>query len=67
MRYAVKVTGPTGFVCWLGTANKSGFRPLVPRDAADVFPTVQDAHEAIAILPRAFDGTGLIFSVEPAE
>jgi hypothetical protein len=67
MPFIVKATGPTGFVCWLSAANESSFRPLAPRDAADVFQTIQDAHNAIAILPRAFEGTGLIFSVESTE
>jgi|HubBroStandDraft_6_1064221.scaffolds.fasta_scaffold740965_2 hypothetical protein len=65
MAFIVKAIGPTGFACWLGSANETGFRPLAPRAMADVFETVKDAHDAIAVLLRAFEGTGLIFSVEP--
>jgi hypothetical protein len=67
MPFIVKAIGPTGFACWLGVANEAGLRLLAPREAADVFETIQDAHDAIAVMLRAFEGTGLIFSVEPAE
>jgi hypothetical protein len=64
MAFVVKATGRNGFVCWLSAANEAGFRPLAPRAMADVFHTTKDAHDAIARLPRALEGTGLIFSVE---
>jgi hypothetical protein len=58
MAFIVKATGRAGFVCWLSAANEAGFRPLAPRTMADVFLTVQDAHDAIALLPRAFEHVG---------
>ena len=67
MPYFVKATGRTGYACWLSATNEAGFRTLAPREDADVFPTAKDAHGAIAILPRAFDDAGLIFSVHPAD
>jgi len=56
-------TGRTGTVCWLSAANEKGFRTLATREWADVFPTVRDAYDAIAKLPRAFEDVGLFFSV----
>jgi hypothetical protein len=67
MAFVVKATGRTGTVCWLSAANESGFRTLATRDDAGVFPTVTDAHTAIAKLPRAFGDIGLFFSVESVD
>lgn len=67
MASVVKLTGRTGFVCWLSTPNAKGFRTLAPREHADVFQTIEDAQAAIAKLPRAFEDAGLLFSVEVTE
>jgi hypothetical protein len=67
MAFVVKATGIRGNVCWLSAANAEGFRTLATREDADLFPTVTDAHVAIAKLPRAFEDIGLIFSVELTE
>ena len=67
MAFVVKATGIRGNVCWLSAANEAGFRTLATREDAGVFPTVTEAHTAIAQLPRAFRDIGLIFSVESAD
>jgi hypothetical protein len=63
MTFFVKATGIRGKFCWLSAANEDGFRRLVTRKDADVFQTVTDAHAAIDTSPRAFEDSGLIFSV----
>jgi hypothetical protein len=67
MAYVVKATGTTGTICWLSPANEKGFRTLATREWAEVFSTLDDAHDAIVKLPRAFVDTGLKFSVELAD
>ncbi len=62
--FVVKLTGCTGVVCWQSAPNAEGFRSLATRDPADVLQTAEEAHSAIAKMPRAFEDAGLIFSVE---
>jgi hypothetical protein len=40
---------------------------MATREHVDVFETVEDAHVAIAKMPRAFPDAGLIYSVESAD
>jgi hypothetical protein len=63
MPFVVMATSRTGAVCWLSTPSAGGFRTLTTRELAEVFQTVADAHTAIAELPRAFEESGLTFSV----
>ena len=63
MPFVVRATSRTGTISWLSAPSVDGFRTLTTRDHADVFQTVADAHTAIATLPRAFEDSGLIFSV----
>jgi hypothetical protein len=64
--FVVKLTGQTGFACWLSAPNSKGFRTMTLREDADIFQTAADAHAAIAKMPRAFSDAGLVFSVEAA-
>jgi hypothetical protein len=67
MPFVVKAMGKTGAICYLSDANEAGFRTLATREMAGVFQTAEDAHAAIAKLPRAFEDAGLIFYVERAD
>ena len=67
MPYVIKASGRAGYVCWLGSANEAGLRAFAPRERASVFQTDADAIAAIANLPLAFKGVGLIYSVEVAD
>jgi hypothetical protein len=55
MPFVVKAVGRTGTVCWLNAATETGLRTLATRENADIFPTIVDAHDAIAKMPRAFE------------
>jgi hypothetical protein len=63
MPFVVRVTDRTDTISWLSAADEAGFRTLVPREMADVFQTVTDAHTAIANLPREVEDLGLVFEV----
>jgi hypothetical protein len=63
MPFVVMATSRTGIISWLSAPSAGSFRTLTTREHADVFQTVTDAHAAIAELPRAFEDSGLSFSV----
>jgi hypothetical protein len=67
MAFVVKFIGLTGKAFWLSAPNAQGIRTFTLRKRADVFPAIEDAHVAIAKMPRAFEHAGLIFSVESAD
>jgi len=63
MPFVIMATSRTATISWLSTPSAGGFRTLTTREHAEVFQTVTDAHTAIAELPRAFEDSGLTFSV----
>jgi hypothetical protein len=66
MGFVVKVTdGRSAFQSWLGPPYE-GERTLAPREMVDVFQRPEDAHAAIAAMPRTFTDTGWVSSIEPA-
>jgi len=67
MGIVVKATGRMGNVTWLSPPDSNGFRSLVPRERAHVFPLEKDARAVIAKMPPTFEDAGIVFSTEPAE
>jgi hypothetical protein len=66
MAYVVRVARDARSHAWLAPPNEGGFRTLAPRAMADVFPNREETHAAIATMPRVFEASGWIFSVEQA-
>ena len=64
MEFVVKTIGRTGMTFWLSPPSADGFRTIVDREIADVFPTVEDAHAAIGKMPQLFRDAETLFSVE---
>ncbi|HXY32588.1 MAG TPA: hypothetical protein VEI07_00080 [Planctomycetaceae bacterium] len=64
-RFVVSATGQYG-VFWLGKPSEIGLRTLVPRDQADVFPTLEEAKRAIKTMPEGYQLAKISFAVELA-
>ena len=67
MPFVVKATIRDGNVCWLAPSKAFGLRALGPRERAEVFQTVRDAHAAIAAMLRVRNRADANFSVESAD
>jgi hypothetical protein len=68
MGFVVKLTTPTGTVCWLSAPTARGIRTLDTRTNAEVFETQEDARIAIERMPPEFvKGGSASFSIESAD
>jgi hypothetical protein len=67
MGFVVKLTSPTGTVCWLSAPTAKGLRILVGRDRAEVFEPPKEAQMAIQTMPDVFVRDGAVFSIESAD
>jgi len=66
MNYVIKASGRTEYPTWLSTPGLDGDRTLVRRESAEVFSDYAEASAVIAKLPRTFEDSGVVFSIEPA-
>jgi hypothetical protein len=67
LKLVVKLTSPSGTVCWLSAPTAKRIRIVVGRERAEVFDTLEDAQMAIRTMPDVFVRDGAVFSVEPAD
>jgi hypothetical protein len=66
MAFVIKAND-RGQIGWISPLNHRGFRSLVDRAKAAVFPSREDAQRAVDQLPEAFARAGIRLSVEPAD
>jgi hypothetical protein len=67
MPFVIKMTLPTGNVCWVCAAKSFGVRTFGPREKAELFKRPADAQAVIANLPRSLLDGGTVLSVEATD
>jgi hypothetical protein len=64
--YVVRAVSATGHAMWFSNPV-DGHRVFGPREQAEIFKTLHDAHTAIGMMPLAFEHAGFAFKVEAAD